>query len=70
MVSQRHQPSTQPRLLVSVSEGAAALSSSHRSVRGLVYSGQLRSCKVGARRLIAVEDLESFIRSLRERLPQ
>jgi excisionase family DNA binding protein len=67
MVSQRHDPSPQPRLLVSVSEAAAALGISHRSVRGLVYSGELRSCKVGARRVIAVEDLESFVRSLRER---
>jgi excisionase family DNA binding protein len=58
------------RLLVSISEAAAALGISHRSVRGLIYTGKIRSCKVGARRLIAVEDLESFVRSLRERQPQ
>ena len=68
MVSQRHQSS--PRLLVSVTEAARALGISHRSVRGLVYSGQLKSVKVGARRLIAVNDLEGFVQSLRERQPQ
>jgi excisionase family DNA binding protein len=55
-----------PRLLVSTAEAAAALGLSHRTVRSLVYAGTLRSIKVGARRLIAVQDLESFVRSLRE----
>ena len=59
-----------PRLLVSTAEAAVALSLSHRTVRSLVYAGTLRSIKVGARRLVAVEDLESFVRSLRERQPQ
>ncbi|MHB8489355.1 MAG: helix-turn-helix domain-containing protein [Candidatus Dormibacteria bacterium] len=63
-------PTARLRLLVSISEAAAALGLSHRSVRSLVYAGKLRSCKVGARRLIAVEDLESFVRSLRECQPQ
>ena len=54
------------RLLVSISEAAAALGISHRSVRGLIYTGKLRSVRVGARRLIAVEDLECFVRTLRE----
>jgi excisionase family DNA binding protein len=54
------------RLLVSTSEAAAALGLSHRTVRGLVYAGKLRSIKVGARRLITVDDLEGFVRSLRE----
>lgn len=67
MVPESRDQSPQPRLLVSVTEAAAALGIGHRSVRGLVYAGKLRSLKVGARRLIAVEDLEGFVRSLRER---
>jgi excisionase family DNA binding protein len=59
-----------PRLLVSTAEAAAALGLSHRTVRSLIYAGTLRSIKVGARRLIAVEDLESFVRALRERQPR
>jgi len=55
-----------PRLLVSTADAAAALGLSHRTVRSLVYAGKLRSCKVGARRLIAAEDLEKFVQSLRE----
>jgi excisionase family DNA binding protein len=70
MVPESRNPSPPPRLLVSVTEAAAALGISHRSVRGLVYAGKLRSLKVGARRLIAVEDLEGFVRSLREGSPQ
>jgi excisionase family DNA binding protein len=66
MVTQSRNPSPQPRPLVSVPEAAAALGISHRSVRGLVYAGKLRSVKVGARRLIAVDDLGSFVRSLQE----
>ncbi len=65
MVSQTRNPSPQLRLLVSVPEAAAALGITHRSVRGLVYAGKLRSLKVGARRLIAVDELEGFVRSLR-----
>jgi excisionase family DNA binding protein len=57
------------RLLVSISEAAEALGVSHRTVRSLVYAGTLRSIKVGARRLIAVEDLEGFVRTLRESQP-
>jgi excisionase family DNA binding protein len=59
-----------PRLLVSISEAAAALGLSHRTVRSLVYAGTLRSIKIGARRLIAVDDLEGYVRSLRERQSQ
>jgi excisionase family DNA binding protein len=69
MVSHSGTPSPQPRLLISVTEAAAALGISHRSVRGLVYTGRLHSLKLGARRLIAVDDLEGFVRSLRESQP-
>ena len=70
MVTQSVESNRQPRLLISVSEAAAVLSLSHRKVRGLVYSGELRSIKVGSRRLIAVHDLEEFVSSLRERQSQ
>jgi excisionase family DNA binding protein len=62
-------PNARLRLLVSISEAAAALGLSHRTVRSLVYAGELRSIKVGARRLIAVDDLEGFVRSLTESQP-
>jgi excisionase family DNA binding protein len=58
------------RRLLSISEAAEALGVSHRTVRSLVYAGTLRSIKVGTRRLIAVEDLEGFVRSLRESQPR
>jgi hypothetical protein len=35
-------------------------------VRALIYAGKLGSIKVGARRLIAVDELEGFVRSLQE----
>jgi excisionase family DNA binding protein len=70
MLSHSGTPNARLRLLVSISEAAAALGLSHRTIRTLVYAGKLRSIKVGTRRLIAVEDLESFVRSLRERQPQ
>ena len=70
MLSQSGTPNAQPRLLVSISEAAAALGLSQRTVRNLLYAGRLRSIKVGARRLIAVDDLGAFVRSLQERQPQ
>ena len=70
MVSQTRTLNPQPRLLVSVSEAAAALGISHRSVRGLIYTGDLRSVKVGRRRLLAVDDLENFVRSLQQSQPE
>ena len=55
-----------PRLLLSLPEVAAALGLSQRTVRGLIYKGQLSSCRVGSRRLVAVDDLEDYVKSLRE----
>ena len=63
MVSESRNPNQQRRLFISLTEAAATLGISYRSVRGLVCTGKLRSLKVGARRLIAVDDLEGFARS-------
>jgi excisionase family DNA binding protein len=51
---------TIPRLLT-VEQIAAATSSPVSSVRSWIYSGRLRSLKVGRRRLVAEPALEAFL---------
>lgn len=55
-----------PTLLVGYDEAAQRIGVSNRTLRGLVYSGALRSVSIGHRRLIAVADLEAFVEKLRE----
>ena len=54
------------QLLIDLDQAAAQLSISRRSVQGLIFSGDLRSVKVGRCRRIAVEDLEAYVERLRE----
>jgi excisionase family DNA binding protein len=58
------------KLLLSYAQTAEALGLSQRTVRALVYGGQLRAVRVGTRRLIAVDDLRAFVSSLREPSPR
>lgn len=49
------------RLLLSVDEAAQTMGISRATVYELLASGELASLKIGARRLIACETIESFI---------
>lgn len=53
------------KLVYSVNEAAELLSVGRTMVYDLIRDGRLRSLKVGHRRLIAREDLEAFVRSIR-----
>ena len=50
-----------PRMLMSVREAAAALSVGHTQLYHLVMSGELRTIRIGRRRLVAISTLEAFI---------
>ena len=52
------------RLAYSVEEAAAIIGISRRTVYELLRTGQLRSVKIGSRRLIRHTDLERFIDEL------
>jgi excisionase family DNA binding protein len=54
-----------PRVLLSIEAVAYALSISPRYVKQLIQRGALRSVKVGARRLVAADDLADFVHRLR-----
>lgn len=54
-----------PRLLT-VAETSTALRISRWSVYQLINSGRLRTVKIDRRRLVAPEDLDSFIEGLRK----
>lgn len=53
-------------LILTVVEAAETLRIGRSSVYELIASGELRSLKIGARRLIARDDLDAFIDSRRE----
>lgn len=53
-----------PRLSVGVEEAAELLGLGRSSVFNLMKDGQLRSIKVGKRRLIAMSELEAFLSRL------
>jgi excisionase family DNA binding protein len=53
-------------LLVSVEEGAAVLGLSRAVMYRLLKAGELRSIKVGSRRLLHVDELRSFAARLAE----
>jgi excisionase family DNA binding protein len=53
-------------LLVGYDEAARRIGVSNRTLRGLVYGGELRAVSIGHRRLIAIADLEDFVEKLRE----
>lgn len=50
-----------PRLAFSVDETAAMLSVGRDAVFDLIRTKRLRTFKIGARRLVALRDIESFI---------
>lgn len=53
-------------LLIDLDEAARRLSMCRRSVQQLIHEGELLSVKVGRSRRVAVADLETFVRGLRE----
>lgn len=52
---------TVQKLALSTQEAADRIGISERSLRALIYRGELRSVKAGGRVLIAVRDLQAFI---------
>lgn len=58
-------PELRPRLLT-VMETSTALRVSRWSVYQLINSGRLKTVKIDRRRLVAPEDLDSFIEGLRK----
>lgn len=56
-----------PAVLYRVDEAAEALRLSRSSIYELIRSGQLRSVKHGTRRLVPVDALSDFVRSLAQR---
>lgn len=68
---QSHPPQGDPepvsqQLILTVPEAAQTLRIGRSSVYELIATGQLRSLKIGSRRLIAREDLEAFVNTQRE----
>lgn len=51
----------EPQRLLTIEEAADRLRRTPASVRWLIFDGQLKSGKVGGRRLIRASDLEEFI---------
>ena len=51
-----------PKMAFSPTEAAQASSLSLRTVMSAIASGELPSMKVGRRRIVLAEDLESFLR--------
>jgi excisionase family DNA binding protein len=52
------------KLVYSVTEAAALLSVGRTTVYQLIGSGELRSVKIGTRRLVARRDLEAYVQAL------
>jgi excisionase family DNA binding protein len=53
-------------LLLRYRDAAQRIGVSDRTLRGLVYGGELPSVRIGSRRLIALADLELFVQERRE----
>jgi excisionase family DNA binding protein len=54
------------RVLYSVKEAAKLMAVSERSIYNLLEQGTLKSVKVGARRLVRRDELDSFVNRLTE----
>jgi len=52
---------TAHKLAVGYSEAASLLSIGERTLRELVYTGEIPSLRVGTRRLIRMADLEAYV---------
>lgn len=57
---------TSPQLIYTVREAATVLRIGYSTAREHIRTGELRSFKIGGRRLIAGEDLVAFVRCQRE----
>lgn len=60
-----HDPTAETEMLLSIAEAAKRLMTSEWTIHKLIRDRELPSMKIGARRLIAVDDLRSFIQSKR-----
>jgi excisionase family DNA binding protein len=60
---------TQEPLAVSVEEAARRLSLSPRTVATLIATRELRSVKIGRRRVVTIKALQEFLRRDHEALP-
>ena len=56
--------------LFTVHEAGHYMGVSHWTVRKLIDDGKLRYCRIGRKILIDRADLDSFINSLKEAMPQ
>ena len=56
--------STEPAKLLGVREAAARLGVSERTIRELVATGELRSLRVGRRRLVPVDAIADYVRGI------
>ena len=63
-VTERGEPATRDKLLVTPSDAAELLSISRTSLYALMASGAVASVKVGGCRRIPVEALRAFVREL------
>ncbi|GAB3920236.1 hypothetical protein GCM10011575_44100 [Microlunatus endophyticus] len=61
MNDQEHAPTVIPPVVYSVNEAAEALRLSRELLYELIRSGQLRSIKVGRRRLVPVSAVTEFV---------
>jgi excisionase family DNA binding protein len=55
---------TEPAKLLGVREAAARLGVSERTIRALIASGELRSLRVGRRRLVPVDAIADYVRGI------
>ena len=64
-----HLSAPPPRLLYAISEISEATNLGQTTVKGLIYTGELDSIKVGRRRLVPVESIDKFIAARDELVP-
>ncbi len=62
--TRRKTRAAQPRVAVSIPEAAEMLSLSVNSVWRLLRSGELHRIKIGRRSLVAVDDIQAFLKRL------
>jgi len=64
--ARRKTRAAQPRVAVSIPEAAEMLSLSINSVWRLLRAGDLHRLRVGRRSLVAVDELQAFLKRLRQ----
>ncbi len=54
-------PGAELRLALSVDEAATALGLSSRTVRKLIYAGELPACRLGRRIVLSIDSLKAYL---------